>query len=75
MDLRVTFSNDLLSGIEIRFVPYKPIQLSGRYFEDWYWLFFTEGNFWSILPNKNVVTIPMTTESDKLFCGVDGTFK
>ena len=35
VDLRVTFFNDLLSKIDIKFVPSKSIEFSGKYFEYW----------------------------------------
>ena len=35
MNLRVTFSNDLLSKLDIRFVHSKSIKLSGKNSDDW----------------------------------------
>ena len=76
MDFRVTFSNDLLSNVYTRFVPSKLIELSGKYFEDWDWvLFFTEGEFWSTLLNKNEVVILLMNEFVEPFCGVGAAFK
>ena len=42
--LIVTVFNELLSKVDIMFVPSKSIELSQKYFDDWYWVFlFTEG--------------------------------
>ena len=70
------FFNDLLPKIDIRFVHSKSIEPSGKYFEGWYWvLFLTEGSFGSILMDENGEVIPLLTEVDKKFSGVDGVFK
>ena len=55
-----TFLNDLRLKLDIKFPPPKKIESSGKYLENWYWLLiFNEGQFSSILLNKNEVVIPL----------------
>ena len=50
--------------------------LPGKYFDYWYLvLILTEGSCWLVLLNENGVVIPLITEFDEPFSGVDGAFK
>ena len=76
MDLIVTFFNEFLSKVDIKFVPSTSIELSGKFFDDWILvLFLTELSYWSILRNENGVVIPLMTELGEPFSGVGGDFK
>ena len=66
----------MLSKIDIRFSPLKPIEFSGKYLDylDCV-LLSTEGSFGSIIRDKNVVLLPQVTEFVGPFLVVDGYFK
>ena len=65
----------MLSKVDINFVSSILIVLSGNYFNDLNLvLFLTEESLWSILRYENGIVIPLMTELDEPFRGVDGYF-